>query len=222
MTSVISNIGGAILGSNASKKSASIQDAAANRAADNEMAMYNQNRADLAPYREAGTQALGRLADLMGTSGNAGADGYGTLTRQFSMADFQKDPGYDFRLGEGMKALERTQAARGGLFSGAAMKAATEYGQNFASNEFDKAYGRYNDYQGNLYNRLAGLSGTGQSATNTTASLGAQATSNANDYRTSGAAARAAGVVGSANSWQTGLQGLNSDLMSMGGMLRLK
>ena len=56
------------------------------------------------------------------------------------------DPGYKFRLSEGMKALDRQAAARGGLISGNALKATQRYGQDLASQEF-----------GNAYNRLAGF-----------------------------------------------------------------
>ena len=60
---------------------------------------------------------------------------FGKYARDFSMADFQADPGYAFRLSEGQKALERQAAARGGLISGAALKAAQRYGQDAASQD---------------------------------------------------------------------------------------
>lgn len=66
----------------------------------------------------------------------------------FTMEKFQQDPGYAFRMSEGMKALERTAAARGGLISGGAMKAASRYGQDMASQEYQNAFNRYNQNRG--------------------------------------------------------------------------
>jgi hypothetical protein len=90
--------------------------------------------------------------------------GDGDFNRRFSMADFQKDPGYDFRMGEGQKALERSAAARGGLNSGRAMKELTRYGQDYGSAEYGKAYDRFNNDQSNRFNRLSSMAGLGQTA----------------------------------------------------------
>jgi len=56
--------------------------------------------------------------------------------------DLQADPGYQFRLSEGLKALDRQAAARGGLISGGALKASQRYGQDMASQEYGQAYNR--------------------------------------------------------------------------------
>lgn len=53
-----------------------------------------------------------------------------------------KTPGYQFRLTEGEKALERSAAARSGVLSGAQIKATARYGQDFATNEFDNTLRR--------------------------------------------------------------------------------
>lgn len=90
----------------------------------------------------------------------------GGLLRPFAMSDYQADPGYQFRLDEGMKALERSAAARGGLLSGASMKGIERFGQQTASDEYQNAYNRYQTNQGNQFNRLASLAGVGQTATN--------------------------------------------------------
>jgi hypothetical protein len=97
-------------------------------------------------------------------SGLVRGDGQGDLTRDFSMADFQKDPGYQFRMQEGQKAIERSAAARGGLNSGATLKALSRYGQDFASNEYTNAYNRFNSDRDRRFNRLSSLAGIGQTA----------------------------------------------------------
>lgn len=93
--------------------------------------------------------------------------------KPFSMEDFKADPGYQFTLDEGNKALDRAQSARGGFYSGAALKEASRYNTGMASNEYGNAYNRYNNDFGmaynqkkadsdSLYNRLYGLSNSGQ------------------------------------------------------------
>jgi len=66
---------------------------------------------------------------------------------------FRNSTGYQFRLGEGMDAVNSGYAGAGTLKSGAAMKAINEYGQNFASNEF-----------GNYFNMLGGQANKGLTA----------------------------------------------------------
>jgi hypothetical protein len=104
-------------------------------------------------------------------------------TTDYRDMDYQTDPGYEFRLAEGQKALDRQAAARGGLISGGALKAASRYGQEMGSQEFQNAYQRamaqeatnYNraltGYNTDVaradtgYNRLAAMAGVGQTAT---------------------------------------------------------
>lgn len=135
---------------------------------------------------------------------------YGSLTRPFSMADYQADPGYQFRIDQGNQALERSAAARGGLNSGRALKDLTAYSQGAASQEYGAAYDRFNNDQSTLYNRLAGIAGTGQSASNSLGSLGAN-TANAVAGNQIGAGnAQAAGYVGTGNAINNGIsQGIS-------------
>jgi hypothetical protein len=68
-----------------------------------------------------------------------------SLLHQFGEADFQKDPGYDFRMKEGARGVENSAAARGMQLSGATLKAMTKYNQDFASNEYSKSSDRFNN-----------------------------------------------------------------------------
>ena len=119
---------------------------------------YDLNRGDLAPYREQGVTSLGQL-------GRGTVDG-GEFNRNFTLADFQKDPGYAFRQQEGERGVEASAAARGGILSGGALKAIARYNQDYASNEYGQAYSRYSNDTTTRYNRLAALAGTGQTAVN--------------------------------------------------------
>lgn len=89
----------------------------------------------LGPFREAGVNALGRI--------QTGIAPGGEFAQPFTTERFQADPGYAFRFAEGQKALERQAAARGGLISGAALRAATRFGQEMGSQEFQNAFNRY-------------------------------------------------------------------------------
>lgn len=119
---------------------------------------------------------------------------YGSLTKNFGLSDFQTDPGYEFRKAEGMKGIENSAAARGGLLSGAALKAAGQYNQDFASNEFGNAYNRFNTNQTNNFNRLATLAGVGQTANNAVQSAGQNYANNAGANLVNAGNAAAAGA----------------------------
>ena len=137
---------------------------AADRATALQQSQYDQTRADLAPYRVAGTNALARL-----TAGTAPG---GQFTKSFGMSDFEQDPGYGFRMSEGLKALDRTAAARGGLLSGATLKGAQRYGQDLGSQEYQNAFNRYQTNRSNILNPLQSLAGVGQTSTNQGISAG--------------------------------------------------
>lgn len=201
---------GASKSADAAKDAAQIQSDSAAKAGDQEYAIYQQNREDTMPWLDAGKQGLSQLSDLLGTSGNTSAQGYGSLVKPFSASDFQEDPGYQFTLSEGQKALDRASSAKGSYFSGAALKAATQYNQNAAATQYDSAYNRYNQNQSNIYNRLAGLSGTGQTAAQQVSAQGTQYGQDAAGLITGAGNAQAAGTVGAANAWSTGLSGVGA------------
>lgn len=195
----------ALTGANAAKEAAATQAAAVDRANQLAYQMYGEQKALQAPYREAGITAQNRLMDVLGLSGNTGAADYGIANKQFTPSDLTTDPSYQFRLGEGLKALDRQAAARGGLISGGALKAAQEYGQQSASQEYQNAFNRYQTNRSNLLQPLGNLVATGQNAAaNTGAAAGSYGTTASNNL-TSAGAAQAAGQVGSANALTSGL-----------------
>lgn len=239
--SIIAPIVGAVIQSNASKKAAKTQAEAAEKAGDvtlqaTKMAIDEYRRqfdvaeAQLQPFREVGLENLRTLAELNQPGG------YLAEEFDFTRADFEADPGYQFRLEAGMKALERQASARGNLLSGKQLKAAQRYSQDFASQEFDKAYTRaYNAFNHNRttrYNRLAALAGVGQTSTNTLVEVGDRTSARVGDATIYGgearanalvnaANARASGYIGSANAWAYGIdessKRLRDAVMSYGG-----
>jgi hypothetical protein len=200
-------IGGA-LSSNAANKASKRQAASADRAADLEKEMFEKNIELQKPFREAGISAQNKLLDYMGLAPGAG----GKYTKDFSMADYQADPGYAFRIAEGMKALDRTAAARGGLLSGAALRGATRYGQEMGSQEYQNAFNRYQTNRANQLNPLQSLMGASQTASNAMGTAGQNYATNAGNAYMNAANARASGYVGSANAWNSALGGATNYL----------
>jgi hypothetical protein len=132
----------------AAKKAAKTQAEAADQATQLQREMYEQQREDIAPWREAGMRALPQLEQMIAQGPGApfrAPPGLDPRRFQFTAptADtLRLDPGFQFRLKTGMQALEGTAAARGGLLSGGAMRGAMQLGQDLGSQEYGNAYNR--------------------------------------------------------------------------------
>ena len=162
---------------------------------------YDQSRADYAPYLAAGTGAVNRL----GAGVRAGGEFGSTMPFDFQY-DQNADPGTAFRMSEGVKALDRSAASRGGLLSGATLRGVQRYGQDLGSQEFQNAFNRYttgfnaNTGERNaLFNRLSGVAGTGQTAVGGVTAQGAATAGNiGNAYMNNAANQGNAGMAGAA------------------------
>jgi hypothetical protein len=190
--------GSAILGAYTSNRAASTQAQAAQQGIDAQERMFNRQVELQEPFRKAGEEALNKLIPL--------ASNY----TPFGTSQFQQDPGYAFRLSEGMKALDRTAAARGGLLSGATLKGAQRYGQDLGSQEYQNAFNRYQIERNAQLNPLQSLAGVGQTATNTLTGAAGQMGQNLATGYGNVANARASGYVGGTNALTSALgTGLN-------------
>lgn len=143
---------------------------------------------------------------------------FGSQMRDFSMRDFQADPGYAFRMSEGLKGLDRQAAARGGLISGAALKGAQRFGQELGSQEFTNAFNRFQTNRANRLNPLQSLAGVGQTTSQNLATQGQQFGSNIGNLALEGANARASGYVGQANAMNQSLGGMANAIGQGAGM----
>lgn len=173
VAAIVGAVGSAAVGAKAAGKARKAQERSANQQIALQQSQdaearrqFELQREDLAPFRAAGTGALGQLV--------AGTQDGAEFNRNFTNADFVKEPGYDFRQREGQRGVEASASARGGILSGGALKALARYNQEYASNEFGNAYNRFNNDRNTRFGRLANLAGIGQSAT----SEGNQASSN--------------------------------------------
>lgn len=176
---LLGNLGGGWLQANASGNAAEAQLQAAREANALLREMWQQGRADQAPYREAGTNALAGIQAL--------------LKDPSSVASM---PDYQFGLDQGTKALANSASARGMQYSGAQAKALQRYGQDYAGTKL-----------GESFNRLASLAGIGQTATSQTGALGQNYANNlANNIENQGNVQGSA-YMGKGNAWTNAIGG---------------
>ena len=185
-------LGAGLLGASSARSAAGTQAAAADRAAQLQQEQFERQVELQAPWRQAGERALGKLE---------AASEY----TPFGQAQFQQDPGYAFRLSEGQKALDRQAAARGGLISGGALKAAQRYGQEMGSQEYTNAFNRYQTERQAKLGPLQSLAGVGQTAVNQLGQAGQQYAAGAGEAMGQAAQARASGYMGGASALSQGL-----------------
>lgn len=196
---------GGMMGAAASEEAAQIQAEQADRVLALQQRMYEENIARQKPFYEAGLSGQNRLLELLGVGGDRTVKDYGSMAKTFSGQDMYADPGYNFRLQEGLKGLDRTAAARGGALSGGALRGATRYGQDYASNEYQNAFNRFNANRAAILNPLQSLTGAGQTGANQLAAAGNEFATGAGNTMTGAGNALAAGSVGSANAWSSAI-----------------
>lgn len=220
-------LGAAALGGGASlfgaSKAADAQKAAAAQAAQTQQAALDKQIELNAPFREGGLAAQNQLLTLLGlkpsgnvsgVSVNAADPNFGRYAGDFSMADYQADPGYAFRLDQGMKALQSSAAAKGLLSSGSTLKGITDYGQGLASQEYGNAYNRYQTNRANQLNPLMNLLGVGQTATGSNVAATGAAGQGIAQAQAAGGQAQAQGYANMGNAFNnalsTGLSAYNN------------
>lgn len=195
--------GSAVIGGLASNKAASTQAQASQQATQAQQDALSQQVGLNKPFYDIGVGAANKLSSQTPYTPSA--------------FNYQADPGYAFRFNEGMKGLNASAAARGGLISGNALLAATNYGQQAGSQEYQNAYNRY--LQNNAQNLQAYntntantqyLANMGQSSANNQANAIGQFGNNAASNIIGASNANAAGTVGGANAITSGVgTGLN-------------
>lgn len=180
---------GGVLGSNAASDAAEAQAKAARYAADLQNKQYQQTRSDLSPYRDTGATALSQYRDIIGLNGQDAA--------KQALTQYTESPYLPGLLRQTQQNVDASNAARGGLFSGAtAQQIGDRTGQLYLQ-----------DY-GNYLSRLSGLYGTGENAAAQTGQFGANAARAAGDYSVAAGNAQANGAINTANSWNNALSNI--------------
>lgn len=201
--------GGAVIGGIASGKAAREQSKAIDRGTASQERMFNRQVELQEPFRQVGVNALPELVEA-------------SKYKPFTYEDFIVDPGYRFRLQEGLRALDRTAAARGGLLGGNQLRGITQFGQELGSQEYGNAFNRYNIGFQNRLNPLQSLAGVGQTTTATMANQAGQFGNVLGQAEATKGNIRASSYMGMANALTGGLgQYLNyrqnQDFMKMYG-----
>jgi hypothetical protein len=143
------------------------------------------------------------------------SQGFGQFTHSFNASDLNANlaPNYQFMLDQGIGQTKNMANSTGGLIGGNALQGINTFAQNYAKNAYQDAFQNYNANQTNIFNRLSSIAGLGQTANQATANAAIPLTGAATNYMTSGAAAQAAGTVGSANAISGGINGLSSGVL---------
>jgi len=135
-------IGGALLNRSATRRAAQTQSETARLNREEQARQFDITQEQFEPFRTAGTGEFGlqRYTELVGQENQGNIPGQ----FQFGAEEFQqyKDPGYEFRVGEGLRALDRRLARGGKRGAGVRSRALMDLGQNLASQEFGAARGR--------------------------------------------------------------------------------
>jgi len=244
-------VAGGLLGSKASKGASAAQQQAVNAAIGNWNTMGGKAENAL-------LGAQGTVGDIQSQMYGAGMGalnpyqqaGYGALSEMINRPDFAapteqqmlNEPGYQAGLNEGMRALQNSIAANTGNLSGAAVKEAMRYGQDYASQKYGDVYNRALQTYNTNYNKLSDLINAGYGATTQGVNLGTiygnqaqqnyggtaqnlsglyqnQAQSVA-DLMTQGGNAAAAGKIGSANAWANQIPGITNTAYSVVDLLK--
>ena len=213
---------GSSMQADAAQSAAQTQAQAEQNAINAQQQQFNQIQQQEAPYRAEGYNALNTLGSMMngaqpvynaqGTQTGT-QEGTGYLTQQFGPAQLQSSlsPNYQFMLNQGLQANTQGMNAMGGGSNIA--RSNTAFAQNYASNAYQNAYNNFTNQQTNIYNRLAGIAGIGQTGQSAVNNAGMAAAGNIGQAQVGMGTALAAGQVGAANAYANGLNGVGNSAM---------
>lgn len=186
------------MGSKANRDASRGQQAAADAALALQREQYDQTREDNRMRMQVGDNALSRLA------------GMGDFQAPTS-AEVMAEPGYQFGLEQGQANIQNTAAAKGGLYSGNALKALTKFGGDYATGRYNDAYNRSKAASDTQWGRLSSLAGIGQTAQTQVNGAGNAYANNAGNIGQNNANAQGAAGIANANIWGSALnQGVSS------------
>jgi hypothetical protein len=199
-------IGGAVLGYLGSQEQAGAAENAANlqyrgtqEAARQQREMFDILNKQQAPYREAGYGALSKINTMLPQ-----------FTRQFTAADLNANlaPNYEFMKQQGLGAT--AQAANVASPGSNVDLAKTIFAENYAKSGYQDALTNFRNQQTDIFNRLSGIAGIGQTAQGSSQALGQQTSANLANLATGGANALAGGQIGAANAYAGGMQNIGN------------
>lgn len=203
-------LAGGILSSNAAGRAANKQLQASQESNATQKAMYDQTREDNMPALDARNASLQRMRELLGIGGDAASKGYGSLGGGINPGDVQNEAGYQFGLNQGLTAQSNQFGARGMRNSGAAIKAATRYGNDYATTKYDNAFNRIVANRSAQLNPLQSLAGASQTGASTVANAGGNYANTVSGNQTALGNALGANSLAQGNIWGGALNQIGS------------
>jgi len=193
--------GSAVLGYMGSKSAANTQAQGQEQAAATQQQMFQTINQQNQPFIQPGYAATSKLSDLLGTSGNTGASGYGSLTQPFnpSMSQLESYPGYQFALKTGGQAVRNADTPGVGALSGPALKDLMGFNQGLASQTYQNYFTNTQTQQNNIFDRLNKIATLGQNAATNVGTAGTALGTGIAQAGAAAGASQAAGTVGAAN-----------------------
>lgn len=196
-------IGGAsvasgLIGASAAGKAADAQARAAAESRALQERMYEETKANYAPYLNIGKGATYTLGSLygIGTDGNQS-------NANVDYSQFYSSPDYEFARQQGQLGLDRYLNSRGMALSGGALKDTAQFNQGLATQQF-----------GNYFNRLLSLSQLGSNAAANAGNAAAGFSGQMSNSIQGQGQAQAAGYVGQANAMTGALNsGVSNSLL---------
>jgi len=155
------------------------------------------------PYSEAGTRALGKMEDP-------------SFQKDFTRADFQTSPGYQFALEQGQNAINAMNSATGNTVSGAGLAALSKYNTGMADQSYQQAFNNFQTNTQNKFGRLSNIAGMGQGAVGNMQNASGNYASAAGSNIIGAGNAGAASDMASANALSRGVSGLAGAFGGMG------
>lgn len=225
----VGSVASGVIQGNAARDAANAQAQSARDASRAQQAQFERQVQLQEPFRQGGLTALRQYMALLGLSPPTVYEGgkpgtgkalyadpnnpdFGKYSRDFGMSDFQADPGYAFRLSEGLKGLDASAASRGGLLSGNTLRAITNYGQDAASQEYTNAFNRYQVNRRNRLGPLETLFGGAHESANTLSNAAGNLGQAQADAAYNLGNARASGYIGQGNALSGTIGGLTNAL----------
>jgi hypothetical protein len=183
----------------AAENAANLQYQGTQEAARQQREMFDILNKQQAPYREAGYGALSKIGEMLPQ-----------FTRQFTPADLQANlaPNYEFMKQQGLGAT--AQGANVASPGSNVDLAKTIFAEKFAKGGYQDALTNFRNQQTDIFNRLSGIAGIGQTAQGQAQNLGSSTSTNLANLATGGANALAGGQVGAANAYAGGLQNIGN------------
>lgn len=205
-----SAIVGGVLQSNAAGRASDKQLQGTRESNATQKAMYDQTREDNMPALDARNASLQRMRELLGIGGDAASKGYGSLGGGINPGDVQNEAGYQFGLNQGLTAQSNQLGARGMRNSGAAIKAATRYGNDYATTKYDNAFNRIVANRSAQLNPLQSLAGASQTGASTVANAGGNYANTVSGNQTALGNALGANSLAQGNIWGGALNQIGS------------